>query len=321
MHLNETQKNIINKISEGSINDIFSFVSTHNNVKEFRYELKKILENKKKNSKNELFEDINIKLGNLDIFKNSNAKSNSPHQKINKEDFEISIELADCKYSVNPLNQTILYLPNLYTELLNFYHVWSQLEQNGLIFTMDKKITAKDAEIFIREKSESEGKYKNFVIKRDLEFADIKMTKDEESIVLSKKYLGKKIIPLPELNILIKNNYKTEDRLKYEAAKKQSWWAIWISLGIGIVSIILSTVSIISSNNLSDENTKFWVDNEKKRLEEYNTMNETLKIISEDLKEYKNAGELDKLSDKELSENILEINKTLDELQNTLLDE
>ncbi|MFJ8103918.1 hypothetical protein [Lysinibacillus sp. NPDC096212] len=87
------------------------------------------------------------------------------------------------------------------------------------------------------------------------------------------------------------------------------------SIVVGTLSIIISTLSLILSNYLSDENTKFWVENEQNRLEEYHEMNSALKTISDDLIEYKNISDLDTLEEKQRSEILSDINETLEELQ------
>ncbi|MFJ8103917.1 hypothetical protein [Lysinibacillus sp. NPDC096212] len=228
MHLSDKQKKIIVKIQEGSIEDIYSFVSTHEKVIEFKYDHEEILKNKtlflnKRKEASPFGENVDFS----EITEALNIpKPLATGEFINQKHFDISIELVSEEYIINPFKNTVLYLPNLYNELLEFYQVWNQLERNQLLLTMEKKITKQDAEIFLKEKIKSEREFNNFITFKDNDFADFQLIKDEESILLSTKYLGKKILPLPDLNILIENKYKTEDRLRYDRATNQSRWAL-----------------------------------------------------------------------------------------------
>lgn len=324
MIFTDKQETIIKKIQDGTIYDIYTYIITHKNMEEIQYNKIEIEENKKKyreqikNNQSKFNSDIDFEKiqsyfnKKTSIVINTNDSENDNQSDINLRDFNIEIELIGQSFIVNTINDCVYYLPNLYRELLDFYQVWNQLEQNNLIFTMDTNLTTQDAKVFLKEKKEQENRYTHLLL-NDSEHADFQLTKDDESLFLSTKYLGKKILPLPELKILIENNYKTEEKLQYETARKQSWWAIGIS-------IILGATSLILSNNLSDENTKFWIDNEDNRLDEYQKMNDTLKIISNDLKEFKDISGLDTADRKQIIGDLSEINKTLQEVQKFLTD-
>ncbi|SDM85622.1 hypothetical protein SAMN05518871_102405 [Psychrobacillus sp. OK028] len=236
-------------------------------------------------------------------------KRKMSNYKVNYSDFDKKIVVKGENIKINTLREEVFLIENLYTKVLEFLSLWNLLEKHQLILSIPKKITKNDAKIFFSKISKSDsllgnqikvdeeiipsnviklspiefnlpGSFneKHFYKKSDIEYENVQLGIDKESLMVVESHIDKKILVLPNLLTFVQDKYKTSDEKKYFSEKKRANFAIGTSILIAIISFGLSYYLAVDS-------TRFWKENEQNRKEQSTIMNSNLENINDILLE------------------------------------
>lgn len=119
---------------------------------------------------------------------------------------------------------------------------------------------------------------KYFYKKDDKEYSDTSLIMDNEIVMISKDYIGKKILVLPELLKFVQDDFISADEIKYRIEHRLTVLAV-------VTSIFFSIVTLVFSLYLAFDDNKFWSENERVKNQQYIEMNRSLLEIENRLKE------------------------------------
>lgn len=160
------EKQIIEKIKDGKIFDIVSFLKEFGLGSIKKYNKEEIEErfNKSENGKEYkvLREDYDTSIGNYHMNKSMNLSFKFNYDVPTEEDYinkkarlsyantSISIKYEDKNYCFNYLDG--IFIPNSFEEIKKFLVIWTYLKSEGLIIEVDKLITHEDISIFFEQR-------------------------------------------------------------------------------------------------------------------------------------------------------------------------
>lgn len=258
----------------------------------------------KVNMKHDLTRGISFAYSDYSVEEIEEMKRRMSNYKVNYSEFDKKIVVKGESFKVNTLREEVFLIDNLYTKVLEFLSLWNLLEKHQLILSIPKKITKNDAKIFFSKISQSDSFVGNqnkvdeeiipskvskitpiefslpgnfnerlFYKKSDIEYENMQIGIDKESLMVVESHIDKKILVLPNLLTFVQDKYKTSDEKKYFSEKKRTNFAIGTSILIAIISFGLSYY-------LAVDNTRFWKGNELNRKEQSTIMNSNLESIN-----------------------------------------
>lgn len=204
-------------------------------------------------------------------------------------------------------------LDDLYSVILEFLSLWNILEENQLVLSVSKQVTKNDAKIFFKKNkpymdspanvnlSEKFGiklseinvddlnlpilfNKRHFYKKDDKEYSNVRLSIDEDVLVIAESHIDKKMLVLPGLQTYVDNNFMTRAEMKYQEEKSRAKTATRISF----ISVLVALGSIGFSYMMTINNTNFWEENEAVKLEKAEEINNLLLDMDEKLMEINN---------------------------------
>lgn len=255
MKLTKRQKEIVKKIADRSITDVYSFVKHFNLGKDFYYDKAKAFD-----KFNELYKDRTYYASHDDL--NSIGLKDSIIKELGNDIVLVKMKpsLRDLykKFSSHGITYEYNYFEPVYItenidEVTSFIALWQYLKSQGLIIELPKSCTKEDMGLFIRkDKPVADEPYimepntpeepLDLFAKRPClnEYIDGSFKLDEENFEICFPYLTQKIYPAPELKIFIQKGFNTKEELNNRRN-------FWIALAGVIIAIFTSLASIYMS--------------------------------------------------------------------------
>ncbi len=255
MKLTKRQKEIVKKIADRSITDVYSFVKHFNLGKDFYYDKAKALD-----KFNALYKDRTYYVSrdglNLHGLKDSIIEEISDNIVLVK--MKPLLRDSSKKFSSHGITYEYNYFKPVYItenidEVTSFIALWQYLKSQGLIIELPKSCTKEDMGLFIRkdkpiadkpyimEPNTPEEPLNIFTQRTYLnEYIDGSFKLDEENFEICFPYLTQKIYPAPELKTFIQKGYNTKEELNNRRN-------FWIALAGVIIAICTSLASIYMS--------------------------------------------------------------------------
>lgn len=288
MEFTKSQKEIIKNIANGTIIDLFTYVTKYLKYEEFKYDVESI-----KRTKKDYCEKINIymesnnkiipsfclpnniampPLVNLDHlseemeFKEKGDKD----YRINEKDFDYKIIISNNEYEINLLSETFYFVDDLYNKILEFLLVWQKLQAQQLILVIPKEFEIKDTCILFKKRHNllvEPSKINTLMfstllpidIPSDKEYVDEIIEIDDKTMVIAENFIAKKMIPTLELSKLVQDDFVSEEEKKYKFQVKTTKAALCITFIATIISFVLGATSLwisISSSLQADISSK-----------------------------------------------------------------
>lgn len=150
LKFNENEKEIIKKINDGKVYDIYSYVREFNLGKEKKYDLKdceKILEKVEKGKLYKVLTKEAVNKVNQDeqYIATENDYEYLSKQLVNKSEV-ISVEFNDCQFDYELYHG--VYIINSFENLKSFFIIWKYLKDNRLVLEVEKPIYKDELGIF-----------------------------------------------------------------------------------------------------------------------------------------------------------------------------
>lgn len=228
----------------------------------------------------------------------------------------IEYTYKDEDFSFNFVKDDIELL-NDFQDLIDFFALWNFLVREALVFELEKPVTAAEIGLFFKSKPVNNQRNKlqikingfdENVIKKQYttlgkldmeyyehwsspsrhanEFIENTWEIDEENLIMSKDYIGKKIIPTSALHTYAQSGFKTFE----ERSQNKNLIVAWIAVAISVVAVILgnilpliqtdTTEYIISiEQQLSELNQKF----DSSIIDDITEVSEALSYINQEL--------------------------------------
>lgn len=204
-----------------------------------------------------------------------------------------------------------------FQDLIDFFALWNFLVHEALIFELEKPVSAAEIGLFFKSKPVNNQRNKLQITingfdengskeldtipsKIDMEYYEHWLSPsrhanefientweiDEEKLIMSKDYIGKKIIPTSSLHTYAQSGFKTFE----ERSQNKNLIVAWIAVAISVVSVILgnilpltqtdTTEYIISiEQQLSELNQKF----DSSIIDDISEISEALSYINQEL--------------------------------------
>lgn len=322
MELTEEQKEIIKKIKDRDIIDLYSFVTEYLKPETFKYDSNEI-EEKKKNDYEESRHEIDEYLGkvkktelklnyNGNYFTHSDytsdeiehMKKQMSNYKVNHSDFEKEIKIKNLKFNINTLTSEVYIVDGLYSAILEFFSLWNLLESKQLVLSIPKQVTVNDAKIFFKKNASRDSREylfrqnSNLSQNSSIDFLKLNVPfdpkffykKDDKEYTDVRLSIEKDAITVAEnyidKKILVLPNLLpfVQDDFKTNDEKKYRSEKRRANIAIA-VSIVVALISFGLSYFLAADNTNFWEQNENNRINQYEEMNGLLSDINNQLLE------------------------------------
>ena len=358
---NQRHKQIIKMISCGEISDITTFVKKFITFKECCYKIEKITETKKKylekkefvhkeyekqlrenNPKYELLSKIDVTKIYSDLginLSNINKDINKEKPFIKHEHFNRSRVVCGKEYSFDLLNECVLVSHDFRGELFDFLIVWVYLKRECLILEVEKEVCKGDIEFFFTERDNGKG---DEYLKKSLtdniiypmyngsdeNFSDTLIEFEDELLLIAEAFINKKIIPTPDLNLFVNDEFKTTQEKVNAETIKQGRISIKqgrISISQGHTSIkqakkaiIISFIAVLITlfSTLFSIGFTIWSANDNKTNSKLNEISDSISSLGNKLLDsQKHISTYSGLSAKSLSEISEQLKKINDEIQ------
>jgi hypothetical protein len=317
MEITEKQKEIIKRIGQEKITDLYSYMEEFHGHELFKYDEEKIEAKKKEDfeqSKDKFDEylhnvkkiNFNFNGGTSPTYVNYSAeeiaalKDQLSNYKVNESDFEMELEIKGHTFKINPLREKVFVVKDLYIKVLEFLSLWNILEQKQMILTIPKKISRADSKLFIKKKKSTAstntvwGSNQKGMHSRLSNIPNLPNTFNERKFYKNKdyEYENVELSSDPE-TIMVADNFVDkkililpslltfiQDDFKTSDEKKYLSERRRANIAIA-VSIIIAFISFGLSYYLALDNTNFWKENERNREEQSNKMNSNLEDLTE----------------------------------------
>jgi hypothetical protein len=263
-----------------------------------------------------------------------NIEAQLRNTSIKESDFIINLELNENKFSINTFREKVFTIKD-FSKIREFFEVWDYLVSNRLVSIKPKTISNADARVFfMKEKqdiNEHIGEIHNTGIefdgiplkhifgdqlaqatiykKNDIEYADIKLKRNDALISLAQEYLNKKIITTEALVAFVNRGYLSFVEYAFSQQLSLNRKAFVISIATLFVSIVFSLVTIyitLTAGGLSAKEMRELENNKSSIMQEQ--VNKIDGLLSE-INKLK-----DEISSESAAQELSKLNKNIEQL-------
>lgn len=254
-------------------------------------------------------------------------RSNIPEDEWEYKDAKFNPNIIPIEYPYNDENfrfdfvKDNIEILNDFQDLIDFFALWTFLVREALVFELEKPVTATEIGLFFKSKPVNKQKNKlkitingfdeNGNEKQDTiiskidndyyehgfppsrhanEFIENTWEIDEEKLIMSKDYIGKKIIPTSSLHTYAQSRFKTFE----ERSQNKNLIVAWIAVVISVISVFLGNILPLTQTDTTD-----YIISIEQQISELNqkfdssTIDEILEVLSS-IKQELNTVELSK---------------------------
>lgn len=180
----------------------------------------------------------------------------------------------DEEFSFDFVNDNIEIM-NDFQDLIDFFALWNFLLQEALVFELEKPVNSKEIGLFFKSKpvegknkkphitvEYSKDKVDNLLNNVETDYYDHGLAParnaaqyidntweiDDESIIMSKEYIGRKIVPTSSLRTYAQFGFKTFE----ERSQSKNLIVAWIAVIISVVSVVLGNILPLTKTDTTE---------------------------------------------------------------------